>query len=404
VAKKSKRQTDALKKASLKRLHINDFVADDNEAVAPVDIYIRLPKNQRLVLWVEQGDPFSKKQLLKISGHSDPYVYVVESALFWGERPGRIKFDEISHIDQKQFDTKEDVVLETLDAQLKEAGFDRAEGSEPLPSDALSQNSAANMDSLLEGMKRESRDTVMTQIDARTVESRLWSLFQPTLRRETETDLDGLSQIGEELVPLVSDEARRFKKKICQNVAYERLMRDSMAIYGIATLFSLANGYTLRGILEELALAAMFMDLPLADFGDDLVNRYYMDPSSLSAAEKKVMVEHPSIAQRSAREKLNTSQNCLRMIEGHHEYANGEGFPRGIRSELLPPLVRILAFAVLVFEGMKRAELRGDKLAFHEAIDQAAEPEKEPKVRKAHATTVQTVKDFLLTKASESAA
>lgn len=497
MAKKTKKQEDALKGASVRRLHIQDFLAAE-ESTAPVDIYIRLPKNKRLILWVEQGESFSKSNLDKIQGHMDPYIYILETSLFWGERPGRVKFEEIPHIDQEQFNhpssfdetnfSAENLGPEEIDFSKKAAeaastnlGNDLRKTAESVatsPSTAeLAKNTAsaktaesdfakssvgppvetafekktttygneetantktavapiaastesskktlvasapvpdaakqalkvptASLDSLLDNAAKQSvhtKDPVTTQLDPKMIESRLWGLFQPTLLKEVSTDVARLSTIGEQLIPLVSDDARRFKKMIMQNPRYEKGMADSDAIYAISTLFCLANGYTLRGILEELAYAVIFMDLSMIDLGEEVATRYYKDFKGMQATEKKLVSDHPSVAHRAAREKLKkVSQNCLRMIEGHHEYANGDGFPRAIRSENLPPLVRILAYAVLVFEAMKKAELEGKTLEFHAAVDAAAEPEKNNQSRRAHATTVQMVKEFLVTKAA----
>jgi hypothetical protein len=419
VAKKTKKQEDALKKVSVQRLNIRDFEYSA-DSKAPVDVYIRLPKNKRFVLWIEQGEEFSKDKIDKIAAHPDPYVYVVEGPLFWGERPGRIMFQEIPQVNQTEFNK----VMEISESEIEERPVERSKGKGAAEVRTFESSSTAKSsdrgspqnhqaESLVaaaaqseestpkEAARREVRGGV--QLDSKAVESRLWGLYQPILRREAGANLSTLSEIGYAVTELVSEDLWKFKNTISQNPKYKNQISDSAAIYGIGTLFFISNCYTLRGILEELGFAILFMDLPVMELGEETLMRYYQNPESLGPQEKVAFMEHPTTAFKMAREKMKkVSQNCLRMIEGHHEWATGEGFPRGIRNENLPPLVRILSFSVLVFEALKRGAIQGFEIDFHQAVEEAAELTKPIGSRKAHPTTAQTILTYLSEKANGS--
>ncbi len=423
MAKKTKtsKQAEALKKVTVTRLHVRDFqYAADNKA--PVDIYIRLPKNKRFVMWVEQGEDLPASKIDKIANHPDPYVYVVETSLHWGERPGKILFEEIPHVDQNAFEVipddliedlpseKRDLLVEEMVAdakpktQVTDADFSKkADATSPPSTGAETSHQAADLvNQVATRVKADREVRAFPVIDAKEVESRIWALFNPLLRKERPYYLSDLSRVGIEVTDFVSEELQKFRRMIAQNPKYAEVSEDSAAIYAVSVLFFLSNGYSLRGILEELGFAVLFMDLPMAELGGEISKSYYTDRDAMDVQQKKSFLEHPTLAHKAAREKLKkVSQNCLRMIEGHHEWANGEGYPRGIRSENLPPLVRILALAVLVFEEMRRAAVAGAKIDFFEGVRLATEMDKAQSSRRAHSTTVQGVLSFLEEKSHE---
>jgi HD-GYP domain-containing protein (c-di-GMP phosphodiesterase class II) len=61
------------------------------------------------------------------------------------------------------------------------------------------------------------------------------------------------------------------------------------------------------------------------------------------------------------------------MVLNHHEFHNGNGFPRGVRTKPMTDLVKIVALAVDTFETMKKAELNKKNTSLAIALKQVAE-------------------------------
>jgi HD-GYP domain-containing protein (c-di-GMP phosphodiesterase class II) len=92
--------------------------------------------------------------------------------------------------------------------------------------------------------------------------------------------------------------------------------------------------------LDELELVAMLHDIGKIGIDDYILNK----PGKLTSEEWCIMKKHPEIGYRIA---MSTPefQPIADYILCHHEHWNGNGYPRGLKGEDIPHLVRILAVA-----------------------------------------------------------
>ena len=205
-----------------------------------------------------------------------------------------------------------------------------------------------------------------------------------------------IAELTEKLMDVVAPEVEGLRNHLKQIPEYVGVMDDSAAVTSIATLFCMAKGQTSRSIFREVSYACLFLDLSLAKFNErDWVN-YYINPNSLNNELKKLVFAHPRASYQIIQAKFKNLPDIVgQMILGHHELFNGKGYPRKVRSELLAPLVRILAFAVDVFETMKRNYLKGKKVSLEQAVSSFVHAEVEPHQRRHNIVLMRDILEYL---------
>lgn len=92
--------------------------------------------------------------------------------------------------------------------------------------------------------------------------------------------------------------------------------------------------------LERLRYGALLHDIGKIGTPDAIL----LKPGPMTAAEFKRMQEHPTTGRRIV-ESVRALQDVLPMIEAHHEWHNGQGYPKGLKGEEIPLESRIIAIA-----------------------------------------------------------
>jgi diguanylate cyclase (GGDEF)-like protein len=88
---------------------------------------------------------------------------------------------------------------------------------------------------------------------------------------------------------------------------------------------------------DSLRIAGLLHNLGVASVPDRILNK----PGPLTAEERKIIQAHPGLADLLARE-APRFKGVAQAILYHHERWDGHGYPRGLKSEEIPRLARIL--------------------------------------------------------------
>ncbi|MEW6034755.1 MAG: HD-GYP domain-containing protein, partial [Chloroflexota bacterium] len=118
---------------------------------------------------------------------------------------------------------------------------------------------------------------------------------------------------------------------------YTRGHSDRVARLVLRTARALGLG---DGELHRLEMAARLHDIGKTGLADAVL----LKPGAYEPSERAEMERHPSRGVEILRF-LDFLKDVLPMIESHHEWYNGRGYPRGLKDEAIPLGGRILAVA-----------------------------------------------------------
>lgn len=116
--------------------------------------------------------------------------------------------------------------------------------------------------------------------------------------------------------------------------------------------------------LDELALLAVLHDIGKATISDEILTK----GGRLSAEEWKLIQKHPEIGYRIA-ESSRQLAPIADAILAHHEWWDGNGYPRGLKGEEIPLISRILAI-VDAYDAMTHDRPYRKALSKQEAIEE----------------------------------
>jgi putative nucleotidyltransferase with HDIG domain len=108
----------------------------------------------------------------------------------------------------------------------------------------------------------------------------------------------------------------------------ERVMRYSVSIGEALGLSSKE--------LRTLELGTLIHDVGKIGVPDQILNK----PARLDDAEYAIIKTHPEIGARMVRG-IPVFEDCLAIIESHHERLDGRGYPHGLSASDIPVMVRI---------------------------------------------------------------
>lgn len=293
-------------------------IPSDADGNSVVDIYVRLPTADKYVCWVKKGDPFPTKKREKLLDHPDPRLYCPID-----DWQNRHKF------------------LGPIDTSGKKLGEDAKDIVTDLFLNLLDDNG------------------------------------------DHENASEQLANISKVIVNEIVEDLAAYEKKVLAELEDISRLEDSYAIRSLCIIFSLALGFDSKTALIDITTSVMFMDVALLDFTQQEIDMYYEDPSAMSVSFAAAYEKHPAKAHYIASQKLKRfSEQGLLMILNHHELNNGQGFPRKSQTRPLPDLIKILSYAVDVFERLKRSDLRKEKLSLKEALIECYEIDAEAHMRR----------------------
>jgi putative nucleotidyltransferase with HDIG domain len=90
--------------------------------------------------------------------------------------------------------------------------------------------------------------------------------------------------------------------------------------------------------LRQLGIGCLFHDIGKRDIPDRVRNKTEI----LNRAERNLMQQHPTYGVVMA-EKLQLPAGAVSIVAQHHEFADGSGYPHGLKGVQIAPLARIAA-------------------------------------------------------------
>jgi HD-GYP domain-containing protein (c-di-GMP phosphodiesterase class II) len=360
------------------------------------DLYVELPRNDRFIRYVCSGDDLTAKHVATLSRHTVKHFYVVLGDLETQDKTITQPNNETSFIQRFSGDNERYESARRSVAPRKEVEFEASRVLASAPDTTSSRQS--------HGVPAEDR-TAVVQFGKESAEfykkpiaqelSRIYQdLITPSPAKLNLED-SPISQLADRLVDTIAPEVANLRAYLKSIPQYVGMVNDSAAITAIATLFAIARGQSSRSVFKDLSYACLFMDISLADFPQDSWRTYYLNPSKLGDEDMKRMQQHPRRSAELVQKRFRNLPDIVsQLIVGHHELYNGKGFPRELRSELLAPLVRILALAVDVFEYMKREQLRGEVCSLEEALEYFLFESVEPHLRRHSTVLCREVADY----------
>lgn len=312
-------------------------VPKDEAGNCLVDIYVRMPSADKYVCWVRTGDPFPEEKRQKLLTHPDPRIYCPVDQ--WNSRHKKVKLKD--SIGPKIGDETKEVISDLFSELLDDQG-------------------------------------------------------------QHEKSSEKLVEISKTIASEILNDLESYEKSILSEFQNLSRLEDSYAIRSLAILFSLALGFNSKTAIIDITVSTLFMDSALLDFTQQEIEDYYRDPKSMSVAFLDAYRKHPAKAHYLASQKVRRfSEQSLLMILNHHELHNGQGFPRNSQTRSLPDLVRVLSYAVDVFERMKSAELNLKPINLTQALVQVYEIDREPHLRRHQTGMMDKVLNYLKIPQSE---
>ncbi len=255
-------------------------------------------------------------------------------------------------------------------------------------------NDAATLDEMMSQFGQE-QGSYLTK----TITGELQSIFKGLTDSNTSVmnlEESPIEEISSNLLQLIAPEVEKLRDYLINIPNYVGVMNDSAALTAITTLVCMARGQTSRSIFREMSYAVLLMDIALGSLDEEGYKTYFLNPNSLSEAQKKIVFNHPRAAYELVQKRFKNLPDIVgQLILGHHELFSGKGYPRKVRSELLAPLVRLLAFAVDVFEIMKRAHFKGEKVSIMAAVESLLNADVAPHQRRHNIVLMREVHAYL---------
>jgi HD-GYP domain-containing protein (c-di-GMP phosphodiesterase class II) len=376
-----------------------DAVPAEVSEASPDDLYVLLPKNRKYVLWIQEGDAVEERHVEGLARHGSNVFFSPSLAARRSNGESVHSFggaDESEVSDEKRFQgekTRIDLArLEVTSGTRKREALEIKRFSAQSESDtAWVENSAltriaAQISTPTEALEDDNVESPV----AKDIQNFYRSVIGNT-QKVSVSDAK-LDVVGDKILQVVAPEVLSMKSQLQNIEAYIAIMEGCTAVLAIASLAATATGQRSRAIYKDLAYACLLMDISTAELGADFQKRMVCDPKSLDEVQQREISEHPrksiQILQRIF---SNLPDLVSQMVMGHHELFSGEGYPRRVRSEMLAPMVRILAFGVDAYETMARAKHRGEELSLQQVVESFASAEIEPHRRRHNLALLRSV-------------
>lgn len=198
-----------------------------------------------------------------------------------------------------------------------------------------------------------------------------------------------LTELSDSLLDVLVPEARDAKSTILQQLRHLHLMNHAAAISSLAILTALANGFESRTAFSNLAFACLLMDAGLVDVSEKDLLTYYRNRTELPSHIMERIRLHPMKSTQMLQGMKEINETVQQLVLLHHELHNGKGYHRGVRTGGTSPLSRNLTFAVDLYEQIKGAELRGEKVSLGHSIQVLCEKNTEIQDRR-HGAEIST--------------
>lgn len=124
------------------------------------------------------------------------------------------------------------------------------------------------------------------------------------------------------------------------NLADERFTVHHHSLNVSVLTLSLAKAMNIRSIeLRQLGVGAILHDIGKVT----LPAKVLMKQTRLNSSEQKLLDTHPALGGRLVQNAKDIPEEVQQIIEQHHEFLDGSGFPHGFQGEQISKLARIVA-------------------------------------------------------------
>lgn len=297
-------------------------IPKDDDGNSQIDLYVFIPSQKKFCLFIPKGEKFTASRKTALERHAEPTLYT------------------------------------------KAGAQDSAVISEQNAPDSR-------------GKKNDFADFEILGVGQNAILSSVFVQLSKNLDEPPKEAIAELEKMADRIILVIAPEAQALKARILQNLKHLWLMNDASAIISIATLIAAANGINSAKPFRDLILAGLVMDMPLAKFEEDDLQRYYIDPKDMTSSWIEKYQQHPVEAYQLAKKALkHLSDPSFELILVHHELANGSGFPRQLKSHNIFPLGQFFCAAVDAFENIKVSFARGEPISLRVALlNLVADPE-----------------------------
>ncbi|MBP7843969.1 MAG: hypothetical protein KA116_04075 [Proteobacteria bacterium] len=315
-------------------------VPTDSDGNTLLNLYVLLPSSRRYVVFVSKGDSLNPEKQERLKNHALPNIFVLPSE---------------------------------LKAALEEKNTKKVYADHPdgFHSEVLGKEAKADLKKIYNILMGNS-----------TVDQKLHSQI--------------LQESADKILSIVAPESKELRDTVVKSSKYVHLMNDSSAITTLSVLFAFANGFDSRKSYFELTCAALVMDVSLDALSPKERELSLTFFSTLPKEVQKTIQNHPIKSHQLVSERIpNLSDTTMQLILNHHELFNGKGYPRGIRSESLFPLVKILSFSVDVYERLRKAEILKQPLDILSAVKEIHDEKVEAHLRRHNRKISQKIIELL---------
>lgn len=117
--------------------------------------------------------------------------------------------------------------------------------------------------------------------------------------------------------------------------------------------------------LNELGISALLHDIGKIKVPKKILNK----PAKLNALEWDEIFKHPGYGVEILQNKdKSLSPNIIESVYCHHEFYNGQGYPRGIEKDAIPFYARIISIADALDSMVTKRNYRKNELSIKNAI------------------------------------
>lgn len=253
----------------------------------PFDLFLYLPMNRRVILYLEKGHRLDEKTIKKFQEHGNYNLYIRRADIKAYQNYGRTYVTKLAP-------------------------------GEALGKPETSKKIAGRIGGLLGEFFS---DATLDEVDAKQIIENLKAFV---------SDVKGPAPSKEALEKEVGAFAaqKMTSASHCQNTA------AYCALFGLALGLSDAEALRMGGLLH---------DIGIADLAPELSNR---DMPGMTASELAKYRQHPKAAEESlSKRKLTLPKEARDMILYHHEHTDGSGYPFGKKGADIPPYAKVCAFA-----------------------------------------------------------
>jgi hypothetical protein len=384
-----------------------DAIPLDAEGLVLLDLYIELPTNARFIRYLIKGSAWEISDLNKIRSLSRPFVFVDRRE--WNELKERglarsLSPDEsgqasdIAGRPQDNEEARGSSAVRRLPTQDPDSAAQRfrSEAAEEKTGAPRSSRGNADLDAgMLMQFGKENAEFLKKPI-AHELAKIFQEVILPNPGQFTLEDTP-IAEMSSRLLDIIAPDVDNFRSHFRRIPQYLSVMDDSAAVTSIAVLYAVALGQTSRSVFRDLSYACLLMDFSLLDLSAESWKIYYQDSNQLSPELLAKVKNHPRRSYEIVQKKFTHLPEIVgQLIIGHHELFNGRGYPRGIRSELLAPLVRMFACAVDSFELMKRESMELNNPSLIDVLSQLiASSGTQPHERRHSLSLVRQIHQFL---------